>query len=257
VFGVLAYPAVRACLGRMSDDPALRLVPATSVVLVAVAAYLAGKVPLGVGSADLLVLPAIVVLLASGLQRIAGRIGPRFSRRTLARAATASGAVAVVGALAFAWTQRSWYPSQNLEALSLEIAAHSQPDDVVIVSARNTNSWAFDGLSPFHVELSGPRDRSSGIGYSVVFDSGHVLTQQSPSSWAIPGMTSLPVSDKRLWLVGTTLLNASPSLAHPTEKLAATPLQTSAPLLLALAGWRATGTTVRAPGVFATLYERT
>jgi hypothetical protein len=266
----LALPALLACLRRRPGDPALRDLASVFVVAVAIVAYLAGKYPIGDGRTDLVLLPAVLVLLASGLERLATLL----RRKTSPRAATRLGVVAALlvalGATSLAWDQRAWYPTQDLKALDRQVVRQMQPADVVVVSFRNSFTWAYDQLSPFRTHFSATSDLSYGIGFWVTLDAPRVLTQESPwatfgsssilvtgpSTSEIPGLSSLPSTDRRLWLVGTTMLNFSPSTVHPTGESAQAPLPYSGQTVLSSNGWHATSTTLTAPGVFATLYVR-
>jgi hypothetical protein len=255
---ILALPAVKACVRRRSEDPALRDLASLLVIAVAFAAYVVGKVPLGAGRTDLVVLPAILVLLASGLERLAALIRRRTSARTARSLGVTAAVVFAVGASLLAWDQRAWYPTQDVKALDHRLQQHLQPGDVVVLTFRNTYSWAYFGLSPYHIHFSVRSTRSLGIGYWVTFNSPHVLEQESSATGlAIPGLPGLPPTDRRLWLVNTTLLSISPSTAHPTGALAQYPFWTGATTVLGYYGWHPTSTTIFATGVAATLYTRT
>jgi hypothetical protein len=254
---VLGLPAVMACVRRRSGDPALRVLPSLFVVLVAIFAFLIGKVPLGDGRTDLLIVPAITVLLASGLQRLAAFIRRRISGGALTRLGVTAAAVAGVGACLLAWDLRSWYPTQDLTGLDRQIVRQMHPNDVFVVTFRNSYTWAYDQLTPFRVHFSATSDQSLGIGYWVTFDSSHVLEQESPATAGmIPGLANLPPDHHRLWLIETTILNQTPSTLHPKGRSALLPYDTGAAGVLSQAGWHATSVTLRATGVLAILFVR-
>jgi hypothetical protein len=195
-------------------------------------------------------------LLASGLQRFAAFARRRISPRAAIRVGLVVAIVAALGASALAWDQRAWYPSQDVKALDQKIVEHGRPSDVRLVTFRNSYTWAYDQLSPFRVHFSVTSGLSLGIGYWVTFDSPRVLGEQSPNNPGVPGLAELPSTDHRLWLIGTTLLNASPSIVHFKNAAAQLPLSSYAPTALRLDGWHATSTILTAPGVFAVLYVR-
>src|SRR5664280_2125729 len=95
---ILALPAVKACVQRRTGDPALRDLTSLFVVTVAILAYVVGKVPLGDGRTDLVIVPAIAVLLASGLQRLAALIRRRTSPGTLTQLGVVAALVARLAA---------------------------------------------------------------------------------------------------------------------------------------------------------------
>jgi hypothetical protein len=253
---ILALPAVRACIRRRAEDPALRDLASLFVVVVAILAYLAGKFPIGDGRTDLALVPAVIVLLASGLERLAAFVRRRTPHRAAIGLGIAAALLVALGASALAWDQRAWYPTQDLKAVDRQLARQMRPGDVTVVSFRNSYPWAYDQLTPFRTHFSTTSDLSYGIGFWVTFDSNRVLTEQSPPQSAIPGLSNLPSTDRRLWLVGTTMLNFSPSTIHPTGKWAESPLDYGAGAVLSSAGWHPTSTTLTAPGVYATLYVR-
>jgi hypothetical protein len=198
----------------------------------------------------------MTILMASGLQRFAAFVRRRTSPGIAIRIGLVVAIVAAVAGSAFAWEQRSWYPTQNLKALDQKILAHGGSDDVLLVTFRNSYTWAYDQLSPFRVHFSATSDLSLGIGYWVTFPSPKVLVEQSPTNPGVPRLAELPSNDRRLWLIGTTLLNASPSSVHFKSALAQFPLPTDAPSELRFNGWHATSTELTAEGVFAVLYVR-
>ena len=253
---VLAAPAAKACVRKRPGDPSLRDLASVFVIVVALLAYVAGKVPIGDGRTDLVIVPAITVLLASGLQRFTAFARRRISPGTAVRVSLVAAVVAAVAGTAFAWEQRSWYPTQDLKALHQKILQHGGSDDVQLVTFRNSYTWAYDQLSPFRVHFSAKSGLSLGIGYWVTFPSPKVLKENSPTNPGVPRLAELPSNDRRLWLIGTTLLNASPSTVHFKSALAQFPSSSSAPTALRQNGWHATSTTLTAPGVFAVLYVR-
>ena len=262
---VLVRPSIAAAIGRRSEDPALALLAPSLTLVVAVLLWLVGIVPLGTGRTDLVLYPAIAVLVAAGLARMARlvttrtELGPS-SRRAVALALAC---VAAIGATGLAWHQRSWYPAQNLDQLRQRMGARLHPDDIEVVAGRNTFTWAFQGDSPFVVHVDRNDVRARTVGFWVTFTTPRVLEVQPTKltlnplgATTIPGLTQLPPSAHRLWVFATSNLVLSPSaykIAGPTAR-AMTPIGVDP--ILRRAGWHQMHGRVHAAGVVAVLYTR-
>jgi hypothetical protein len=257
LFVWLAWPAATAALHRDGEADDLRLLPATFVVAIAVLLFLAGKVPLGTGRTDLVLYPALLLLLARGLERLV-RAGRRILRPTLARIAVFAVLVgALVLGLSVAWQNRAWYPSQDVVSVQRQLRTAEQPSDWTVVGYRNSFTWAYAGLSPWIVHHSRTNGAASTIGFWVTFDRSRDLAQLNGLYLAgpIPGLNGIPTSVKRMWFVGVTQAVVSPSEVHPTGSLSTEPIDLPTVALQSY-GWVPTPTRLHGDGVYAQLYVR-
>ena len=266
LLALLVAPSLRAVVRRRVDDPALALLAPSMTMLVALLLWAVGTVPLGTGRTDLVLYPALALLLGGGLVNVAERTrasvaSPTVRRRT---GVVLAGAAVLLGAW-MAWDQRSWYPGQDLATLRHTMATSGdlRPGDVAVVVGRNSYTWAFDGLSPFvvHVDRNDPRART--VGFWVSFTDPRVLaveptqaTAAAPSTNVIPGLAGLPASAHRLWVYATTNATYSPSAYRLTGPLARAMTPTGVDPLLHRQGWTQQRRRVHAPGVVAVLYTR-
>lgn len=195
-----------------------------------------GVTPLGTGRTDEYLYPALLLLVGSGLARVASSVLPSVSRR----ARYSTGAVALlVGAvlLANALVSAPSYPGVNVRQLAAEVHQAEQPGDHVVVGELMRYSWALYEDPRPHIAF-GPDwstgftvvspDRNTFIVPSEFYEGG-----SRPADWA-----SMLSTYRRLWFV-----EAPPLSLNPTYEA----LQRS--------GWRPVRT-LRATGCAAILLER-
>jgi hypothetical protein len=253
----LTWPAIAAVRGRDGQAPDLGLLPAAFVTAVAVILFLAGKVPLGTGRTDLVLYPALLLLVGRGLERLVGAarrvLGPR-SRRF----AWGTGLViAVVLGCGIAWHNRAWYPSQDVVSIKRQLQTLQEPADWTVVSYRNSFTWAYSGLSPWSVHHSKRNGAAATIGFWVTFDHSKDLAQLNGLylSGPVPGLRDIPSSVKRLWFIGATAAVVSPSVVHPTGSVANQPIDLPSVQFRSY-GWIPGPTRLVADGAYAQLYVR-
>ena len=260
VLVAVSIPIVTALWRRRMDARWLVALPSLLTVVTSVVLFAAGRVPLGTGRTDLVLLPGVLVLAAVTIERLADRVASWREGRAPSWTRLGLAVAIVLGACVtgLAWHQRSWYPTQAVGALKVSMDRLEQPGDVLVITDRNAFPWAFGGLSRWSLHLSATSPRSSTIGYWVSFDSPRVLSQEPHGPAAVQTIADLTsvASSRRLWLVGTTDVTYSPSAFHLRGAAGGRPTDTGATAELKAAGWRPVGTTVRADGVFAQLFER-
>jgi hypothetical protein len=195
----------------------------------ALVACATGVIPLGTGRTDEVLYPALLLLIAAGLERfgvsVSGRV--RWSDRTrMACGATALLVVAVLILGGISLDNR--YPATGTRALAAAIAPQFKPGDHVVVDELMRYPWAlYEDPSPRLV--FGP---NWSTGFSVVSTAARVFIAPSeyyeggsdPATW-----TSQMASYRRLWFVETPPLSLSPLHAdllkagwHPVRTIYAT-----------------------------------
>ncbi|HEY1652448.1 MAG TPA: glycosyltransferase family 39 protein [Acidimicrobiales bacterium] len=211
------------------------LAPACLVVA-ALGSSAMGVTPLGTGRTDEYLYPALLVLVGSGIARVASPVLSSMSRAT--RYATFAVAV-LVGAVmvAHALVSAPPYPGVNVGQLAAEVQHAEQPGDHVVVGELMRYPWAlYEDRTP-HIEF-GP-DWSTGFTVVSTDPSTFIVPSEPyeggsrPTQWAAQLSTN-----RRLWFVGT-----SPHPSSPTYKA------------LRRLGWRPVRT-LRAPGCAAILLQR-
>jgi hypothetical protein len=261
LFIALAWPSVMAVIRRRADSPALIALASVATLGVAGFLYGIGKVPLGTGRTDLVLYPAIVVLIGCFLQRVDDRWRRRNGEPTKRTSRVLVGLAVFVALMGtgLAWHERSWYPNQAVEALNAQLHQHLERNDALVITKRNSFSWAYAGLSKWQVHFSRTASAASTIGYWVTFTSPRVLTQHAIDRSGFPsiiGLDHLPSSTHRLWLIGTTASTFSPSAFHLSGPLGQQEIDTGADAILRTNGWSPTLEVLRSDGVFARLYVR-
>ena len=262
---VLGLPSVLAAVRRRADDPALGFLAPTLTLVLAVVLWAVGLVPLGTGRTDLVLYPAMALLIGAGLVRLAVRLATLRPKADGARRhlAVALAIVAGVAGAGLSWHQRSWYPAQDLDGLRAAMGLQLRPGDLEVVAGRNSFTWAFQGDSDFvvHVDRNDPRGRT--VGFWVTFTPPRVLEvlPTKPSllpqgAVAIPGLDAVPASARRLWVFATTNATLSPSSYHLTGPIARAMTPIGIDPVLRKAGWFQQRTRFHAPGVVAVLYTR-
>jgi hypothetical protein len=211
------------------------LAPACLVVA-ALGSSALGVTPLGTGRTDEYLYPALLVLVGSGLARVASPVLSSVSHAT--RYATFAVAILVGAVLVTnAFVSAPRYPGVNVGQLAAEIRHAEQPGDHVVVGELMRYPWAlYEDRSP-HIEF-GP-DWSTGFTVVSTDPSTFIVPSElyeggsRPAQWA-----ALMSKYRRLWFV-----ESSPLSLNPTYEA------------LRRAGWRPVRT-LRAPGCAAILLER-
>ena len=256
---------VRALLHHSGSEEA-RLVLPLATVGTAIVLSLLGFVPLGAGRTDLVIYPSLLVLIGAVLSWLVERL--RTLTANVTRSST-SRVVAVLGALgvgiagvALGWSHRSWYPAQDLRQLSARIHVAARPHDVLVISHRNSFTWAYDDLSPWQLHRSKNARAAGAVGFWVTFRDPTVLAEVVNSTPTVPSSSiGTPVpgllpSMHRLWLVGTTYATASPSTQHLRSAVARIPMPSPANAQLQAGGWVPKGPVLLEHGVYAQLMVR-
>ena len=254
---------VRALRRRGPNDPALGAIASGLTLIFAFSLWLGGVVPLGTGRTDLVLYPSIAVVIATAAREVTAAL----RRTSVARVAlSVCTVVASTVGIAVAWHEASWYPAQDLNSLPAAWSWQHRPDTAVIVTLRNTYTWAFDGISAFTVHVSRDNPASTTIGYWVTFDNPRVVAQTDTAVTDrrgivtdVPtarGLWSLPHSIRRLWLFVSTASTLSPSTVHLTGAAADRIVPSQLMRSLTNRGWQRTSVVEHAPGVAAILYTR-
>lgn len=192
--------------------------------------------PLGTGRTDEYLYPALLLLIGSGLTRVALLVLASVSHVT--RNATFAMAILVAtGLVANALVSAPSYPGVNVGELAVEVHHAEQPGDHVVVGELMRYSWAlYEDRNP-HIEF-GP-DWSTGFSVVSTDPSTFIVPSElyeggsRPAHWA-----TLMSTYRRLWFV-----ESSPLSLNPTYEA------------LRRSGWRPVRT-LRAPGCAAILLER-
>lgn len=210
-------------------------------VLAAFVAGAAHQLPLGTGRTDEYLYPALLLLAASGVARIAAAVAGVIAQRSrsLVRAAVVFGAVVVV-ALAgvyadHAFTTRPVYPGVAVQTLAAEIQRNEQPGDRIFVSELMRYPWALYEEHPLDIRF--------GSDWSTKF----TVVSTNPSVFIVPSEFYEGGSEPATWA-------AEMAGGHRLWYVAALPLADYQPSYAALLadGWRPL-TTLTASGCSATL----
>jgi hypothetical protein len=262
-------PVVRSLVDERRAVDRRLLAPAM-VLLVAMVLFVAGVYPLGTGETDLLWFPAIIALVAALVDRVARWLSPRLPS-IRARQVVAVGLAGVVGlgAARFAWHVRAWYPNQDVTALMKVLDGRLHPGDAIVVDQRTTMTWAYAGLSTFHVHTDRTAPAAGPPGFVVTLDpplvlaevwvphaagSGRVSTAAAVRS--VPGLADLPTTTRRLVEIGQTGWAVDPWDARRWGSTGRLPVPSSTDVALRHAGWVATRWVNEATGVFSRVWVR-
>ena len=260
------FVVVRSC--RRDAVPVDRVgVSSLATISFALLLWLVGAVPLGTGRTDLVVYPSIAILGGLAAREVISWL--RSSPATMRVAPTlvvGTGVVLALVGAGVAWRSASWYPAQDVSSLPAATSWQAHRNTAVLVTARNSYTWAFEELSSFRVHSSKTDPASSTIGFWVTFDSPRVLEQvaspgRGPSTVidtrsVVPGLGALPPRVARLWLIAPTASTFSPSSGRLRGPAAERIVPSRAMRILDAAGWRRSTVVERAPGVAAILYRR-
>ncbi len=200
-----------AILGAVRNPPMRCAAFALLLALVFGAAHIT---PIGLGRLEMYLYPAVILLWAAGLTRLARAIGDVLStwtRRTAwAVAFAALTAVAVPSSVDRILTAPQ-YPGTDVQSLAAYIRHNEQPGDHVFVSELMRYSWALYETQP-RIEF-GPY---WSVGWTVISTDPHTFIVPSeyfegesrPAQWAAQ-MSRY----RRLWFVWTDPLSLTPSYA--------------------------------------------
>ena len=187
--------------------------------------------PFGDGRTDLVFYPAVVVVGTVLLERVVQR------RMTTMRGRRIGAIVVVFFALVLPtqqlWARPALYPTVEVRSLLSYIESEWRPGDVIVVPAFLTYTWAYDGVTPWHLEVGG-RDQWP-QGFRVVSDDSRVIV---PVAWtgSDPQLATLAERYRRVWYVGYTVGVWAPYWFPSTQSGVPMPNFTSG--ALEQAGWR-------------------
>ncbi len=218
------------------------LAPALALVL-AVLASVARVQPLGTGRTDQYLYPAVLLLTAAGITRIAAAIARDIGRRPRREVRAIAATSLVVGVLvlglwtAHAWSVRPTYPGVDVTALAAQIDRHEQAGDHIFVSELARYPWAL------------AEDPHPDVRFGSTWAAGFTVVSTQPDVFIVPSeyyegdshpkaWAAAVERDHRLWFVWSPPLSLSPSYQA-----------------LLADGWRRR-TTLHATGVSATLLVR-
>lgn len=185
-----------------------------------------GVTPLGTGRTDEYLYPALLVLVGSGLARVASPVLSSVSRS--ARRATFAVAFLVGTVLvANAFVSAPSYPGVNVRQLAAEVQHAEQPGDHVIVSELMSYSWAL--YEDPHPRIAFGPDWSTGFTVASTDRNTFIVPSEfyeggsRPAHWA-----SMMSKYRRLWFIETPPLSLSPTYQalrrsgwHPVRTLEA------------------------------------
>ncbi len=200
-----------AVLGAVRNPPMRCAAFALLLALVFSAAHIA---PIGLGRIEVYLYPAVILLWAAGLTRLARAIGDVLStstRRTAWVVAFAALTAVAVPVSIHRIVTAPRYPGTDVQALAAYIRQHEQPGDHVFASELMRYSWALYETQP-RIEF-GPY---WSVGWTVISTDPHTFIvpseyfegQSRPAQWAAE-MSRY----RRLWFVWTNPRNLTPSYA--------------------------------------------
>ncbi len=224
-------------------------VTAVGVLFLAVLATIAQRIPLGTGRTDLVLYPAVAVLLAAGLDQVLkASWWPSTPRITLALGG-AVGGVAMLGAA----LQPAWYPVQSLGTLTAQVE-HLDRGTPLVVDAPNRYNWKLYQLGPAAVVLT--QTNETGFTVEGRDPSTFIASSDPGDATYAPQRWARDISNRfgtHLWILGVTAGLVSPSdrrVAHPEV-----PHHSALYRALLADGWTPSRT-VADDGVYATLLSR-
>lgn len=169
-----------------------------------------GEVPLGTGRTDVVLYPALLLLIASGIasvhQWLASRITSSSTRRmTFGGTAAVMVAALLIGGIGVA----NAYPATDTRALAAVVSHQMKPGDHIVVDELMRYPWAYYEDTPLHLAFSS----KYAAGFTVISTQPRVFIAPSeyyeggsdPKAWA-RGFSSY----SRLWFVETPPLSLSP-----------------------------------------------
>jgi hypothetical protein len=187
--------------------------------------------PFGDGRTDLVMYPAVVVIGTLVIERVIRRrlSSPRFVRIGLALGVI----LAVSLPTQQLWTRPARYPTVEVKSLLSYVESQWRPGDVIVVPAFLTYTWAYDGVTPWHLEVGGRNQWPQG--FRVVSDDSRVIV---PVAWTgvDPQLATLSKNYRRVWYVGYTVGVWAPYWFPSAQSGVPMPNFTSG--ALEQAGWR-------------------
>ena len=194
-------------------------------------AAVVGAFPFGDGRTDLVMYPAVVLVGTLVLERVVRR------RLESPRVARIGVVLLIVLAVALPtqqlWSRPARYPTVEVKSLLTYVESQWRPGDVIVVPAFLTYTWAYDGVTPWHLEVGGPDQWPQG--FRVVSDDPRVIV---PVAWTgnDPQLATLAKNYRRVWYVGYTVGVWSPYGLPANQPGVPMPNFTSG--ALEQAGWR-------------------
>jgi hypothetical protein len=210
-----------AILGAVRNPPMRCAAFTLLIALVFCAARIA---PIGLGRLEMYLYPAILLLWAAGLARLAGAVAGALRtghRRTALVVVLAALAAVGIPLTVYRIATAPQYPGTDAQSLASYIEHHEQPGDHVFVSELMRYSWALYETQPriaFGPYWSPGWTVVSTDPHTFIVPSEYFEGKSRPATWA-EQMSKY----KRLWFVWTSPLNLTPSYAalikdgwHPT-----------------------------------------
>ena len=210
----------------------------TLVLVFALGAALADRIPIGTGRTDEVLYPALLLLGASGLRRIRFALGRHVPRLSVRRVAVALIAVVVTGILLNdGLTLDTQYPATDVRTLAVEIHQAMRPGDHIVVRSLMRYPWAL--YEDEHLTIRFGTAWSTGFTVANTEPGVFIIPSQRNEGDVNPSQWASEVSGyHRLWFVGVGSLAQSPTFR-----------------ILHRSGWHAVET-LYAPGCQATLVVR-
>jgi hypothetical protein len=187
--------------GRRTIAPAF-------VLFASLAAWAVSVVPLGTGRTDVVVYPALLLLIALGVHHLTALVGSWLPVHGPARIGLqAVGGLVLVACAAILVLQpgvrREHYPAVDSRSLAAHISADHRPDDLIMVAPGARFTWGY-------AEAPAPRIRFGGqwtMGFTV--ESGDPGTIIAPGCANEPGYDPQGWADaaqgaSRVWYVGSS-----------------------------------------------------
>ena len=179
-----------------------RTTPASLVLLTAVVAALASRVPLGDGRTDEAVFPALIVLSALTFGPLLDAAASRLKQRSLVLASMAVVA-SLAGGLVFAALHTARYPTIDLRGLSAKLAKTTSGAThlVTVVDGFNSFGWGYYNLSPTKIAFGPDHGHIWPQGFHVASTSE--ATVISNNDMSVPGrFRDLEHRADAVWYVG-------------------------------------------------------
>lgn len=181
-------------------DIALReaLAPVAWVVPVSFLAAVADVFPFGDGRTDIVFYPALAVVLVLVVQDALRRVVV-FHGWSWRHVSAVVAIVAVTAGVNVFWRSPALYPEIDVRNLYAMIQKEWKPGDVIVVPAFVTYTWAYAGITPWHVVVGDAKQWPQG--FRVVSDDPRVIF---PVSWKgfDTQLKTLRQHHPRVWYIG-------------------------------------------------------
>ncbi|MEI6700387.1 MAG: glycosyltransferase family 39 protein [Actinomycetota bacterium] len=242
----IAFPPLWQTVKHFRQLPGPLFAAAVTVVG-ALGGAIIGATPLGGGSTDEGLYPAIILLLAGALQPLVARV---FTKEIQLRRVLAASTAVVVGVLGtYGLTHQAVYPDVDLKGVVAQLGPSLHSGDAIIVDGYASFTWANNDEAPWAVSF-----HQGGIVWPMGF---HVVSRDPRTTlsneYLQPDQQVMKVlrTKQRLWYVGVTIGASSP---NAPAGLLNFPLSTPTKLAIESHGWKPTIYQLHATHSFAILY---